>query len=132
VFYRWLQKVRWYFSDPNRVIATFTVALAVIGIGALCIARDTEQRQLRAYVGFAPKEDMIIMKDAPPQQKLIIQNFGTSPALHVTTGGNVIKLPYPLPSGGLNIQKDMTAFYSDFETFQALHSSACRISRYLG
>jgi hypothetical protein len=46
----WFQKFCGCFREPNRVIAIFTVALAIIGGVALWIARDTEKRQLRAYV----------------------------------------------------------------------------------
>lgn len=39
---------RW--RDPNTWIAVGTVALVLIGLGALWVSRDSEKRQLRAYV----------------------------------------------------------------------------------
>ena len=46
----YLDKTLWFFSDPSRALAFLTVLLVVVGIGALCIQRDTEERQLRAYM----------------------------------------------------------------------------------
>lgn len=39
---------RW--KDPNTYIALGTVALVLIGLGALWVSRDSEERQLRAYI----------------------------------------------------------------------------------
>jgi hypothetical protein len=87
-------------------IAAFAAACAA-GIGAWqgLIARDNENRSLRAYVGVtvpgAPTNGP--MQTGPPNStfKLGIKNFGTTPAYRMTyvTGWGV--RPYPLPKDNI-------------------------------
>lgn len=89
------QTVFWFFSDTNRVIATFTVVLAVIGLCALRIAADTERRQLRAYmvVEFASVTRIQVGQNI--EAEVIIKNTGQTPAYNITgfTGIMADQLP---------------------------------------
>jgi hypothetical protein len=75
-------KITWFLSDPNRALAFLTLFLVLIGVGALCIQRDTENRQLRAYVSFL--EVHIKLQDGVFDIGIIIKNSGQSPAYEVT------------------------------------------------
>ncbi len=77
------RKLIWVFSDPNRVIAMFTVALAFIGLCASHVASDTEKRQLRAYVIADAVSITSFFEGKPIALEAIIKNTGQTPACHV-------------------------------------------------
>ena len=62
-----LENVKWFFVDPSRVLAFLTFLLVVVGISALCIQRDAEERQLRAYMLIDPTAVHDFAANAAPQ-----------------------------------------------------------------
>src|ERR1700722_2684272 len=99
---RWFQNIRWYFGDPNRALATFTCVLVIIGAGALWIARDTEKRQLRAYIFADPdaraESEGTIVQDVVagqiPRANIPVRNVGQTPGYDVVIKALIIVLPY--------------------------------------
>jgi len=91
---RWHKNICWYFSEPNRVIATFTVVLALFGGFALWIARDTEKRQLRAYVYEVPVLDKFTAGEKLAVG-ILIKNGGQTPAYDFSVAINAQISDYP-------------------------------------
>jgi hypothetical protein len=91
------ENTKWFFSDPNRALAVLTASLVLIGIGALCIQRDTEERQLRAYVFIDPVGMTYFDTKIPPKFTLDVHDAGQTPALNVAMFTKIDVLPYPLP-----------------------------------
>ena len=104
---RWSKHAKvFFFKDANRIVALFTGGLFLIGICALSIQRDTEKRQLRAYVIV----DKVIVKGlesceadgrpqfcgASPNITAILHNAGLTPANNVRSRGRMAIEDYPL------------------------------------
>jgi hypothetical protein len=83
------------------IYTAITLGIAIIALCQLNTARDTEDRQLRAYIG------IVIPSDGPgdrnflppniPAIHLSIKNFGQTPAYRVTYQSGVDLKQYPLP-----------------------------------
>ena len=70
---------KWVIHHSNSIIAICTIILVLVGLGALWVARDSEKRQLRAYVYVIPAISNFI----PGQHPVIsfdIKNGGLTPA----------------------------------------------------
>ena len=78
-------------------MALFTLLLVLIGFGALVFQRDTETRQLRAYISIetaGPVENFT--ETTLAQAKVRIRNSGQTPAYHLISQGTIDFGPYPL------------------------------------
>lgn len=85
--------------DPNTYIALATIFLVLIGVFAINISRDTEKRQLRAYVTPIATGWRGLTDSKPLSLGYNIVNYGQTPAKNVWKNGTVDILPYPLPKG---------------------------------
>ncbi len=85
------------FRNANFWIALGTVFLVFIGIGALCISRDTEKRQLRAYVAPVVRSWRGLINGKPLGVEFAMVNYGQTPASHFTKRGTIEIMPFPLP-----------------------------------
>lgn len=86
-------------ADPNRIIAIFTVVLALAALGSLRISQDTAKRQLRAYVGVAittPPNPNTFYPPYIPAIYLTLRNAGQTPAFHTLIQASTGMLKYPL------------------------------------
>jgi hypothetical protein len=90
------QKLLWFFSDPNRVIATFTVVLAIIGLGALHVASDTERRQLRAYMVLDSVSITRLEVGKTIEVEVIMKNTGQTPAYNISGYTAIMYDRFPL------------------------------------
>jgi hypothetical protein len=112
----------WFFRDPTRSLAFLTLLLVGIGVSTLWIQRDTEQRQLRAYVGMGAIGSAFYF--APQTQTLSLRsriiNTGLTPAFQTITGAAVKIFPYPATEEMLRQTKivmhaqDLTLFPQQF------------------
>jgi hypothetical protein len=84
-----------WISDPNRVLAICTIFLVFVGCGALFISRDTEKRQLRAYV--TPSNIKSDGTGSVLNIGFTVENFGQTPAKNCSIRGDAKVLPFPLP-----------------------------------
>lgn len=92
------------------IAAIGAIAAAVFTGCQVWIAKDTEKRQLRAYIGLVPPADNQVANAFIPPVKPIIrltpQNFGLTPASKAVHETGMSLAPYPLPkSFGYPIQK---------------------------
>jgi len=108
------------FKDPTSVftgiLALFTIFLVIAGAAQLAIARDTEKRQLRAYVfleaisignvfgdpprvdsatGLPQKGPWIYRPKHGPIVEATIKNSGQTPAYDMVCAGNLVLREYP-------------------------------------
>jgi hypothetical protein len=78
-------------------------ATALFAFWQVSISRDTERRQLRAYIGVTTAPGQPIATDLLPPGRPIIQlaekNYGLTPAYHVIQEMNTTVFSYPLPKG---------------------------------
>lgn len=84
---------RW--KDPNTYIALGTLGLVLIGLGALWVSRDSEERQLRAYILVTDfgvvcqpcRDTTLTLPNFPgglnSALMMRIQNSGETPASHI-------------------------------------------------
>jgi hypothetical protein len=86
--------VKKWMRDPNGWIAICTIILVFSGFWALRISKDTENRQLRAYV--APSNLRSSVTGTLLTVEFNIQNFGQTPAKSCNIRGNASILPFPL------------------------------------
>src|SRR5260370_24442209 len=97
-----------------------TLAIAIVGVIVLCaytgitgyqanIARDTEQRQLRAYMSATAKSVENFNTNKPIVVRLLIKNFGQTPAYHVQICGWGIIIPYPVAPNAYFAECDYVA-----------------------
>ena len=93
----YLENIKWFFSEPSRALALLTAGLVVIGIIALCIQRDTEQRQLRAYVSVLTAEIQNLSEGEMVTAVIKIKNFGQTPAYKFRHWQRIIIDKYPFP-----------------------------------
>ena len=87
-----------WMRDPNGWIAICTIILVFSGFYALHISRDTEKRQLRAYVSPVLKSGGAFTENESAIE-ITIENFGQTPAKNCFENGEIKILPYPLPKG---------------------------------
>jgi hypothetical protein len=90
------QKLLWFFSDPNRIIATFTIVLAFIGLCALHVASDTERRQLRAYMVVDSASITRLEEGKTIEAEVIMKNTGQTPAYKVSGYTAIMYDRFPL------------------------------------
>jgi energy-converting hydrogenase Eha subunit F len=67
--------------NANKILAIFTIALAIIAFLALREAQNTAQRQLRAYVYVNPQSAFHIDGQGTLQVYSVVGNSGQTPAL---------------------------------------------------
>ena len=94
---------KWINASSTSIIAIFTIILAVGTIALFCAtrnlvsdARNTAEKQLRAYV-FATPQELLILLITELAIRYFIQNTGQTPAYKVRHGSKLEILPYPLP-----------------------------------
>jgi hypothetical protein len=84
------------------LFAFFAIVVALIAASFTWyqgwVARDTEQRQLRAYVSVVPRMAFNFGTDQPLRIQLAMKNFGTTPAYHVEVCAGVEIRPFPVPN----------------------------------
>jgi hypothetical protein len=80
------------------IIALFTFVLAISTIKLWRAGERHSERELRAYVGtaFARETLVQLIIDQPPSAKIIIKNFGQSPAYDVSISVKIAPGDYPL------------------------------------
>jgi hypothetical protein len=80
--YQYFDNIKCFLRDPSRVLAFLTACLVLVGIGALCLQRDTETRQLRAYISVTTATLLVIAVGDANWVKvhLVTKNFGQTPA----------------------------------------------------
>jgi hypothetical protein len=91
-----------YSSDKRKhtwleKFAVFFAGLAfVAALWQEWVARDTEKRQLRAYVSIKAVGEMTFVPGVVPHSDLMIKNFGSTPAIKVKQRSTIEKMSYPL------------------------------------
>src|SRR5262245_58223713 len=81
------------------IAAVASVYAAVFAAHQVEISRDSEQRQLRAYVGTTVQRADGLNGKEPMVFTFTMKNFGATPAYQARYGAEVLLLPYPLPEG---------------------------------
>jgi hypothetical protein len=82
------------------IYTLLTLGIAVVALCQLQTSRDSEQRQLRAYVGVVHPNGPLIDHATPPGIPLVvfdIKNFGQTPAYKMTYRSAIAVGPYPFP-----------------------------------
>ncbi|MGA2871365.1 MAG: hypothetical protein ABSF34_19660 [Verrucomicrobiota bacterium] len=83
------------------IAAVAAGAAAVFTGGQAWIAKDTENRQLRAYIGLIPPPDNQIVSNFTPPAKAVVRltphNFGQTPAYRAINWTGMGVAPHPLP-----------------------------------
>ena len=95
------QKENTALERKNQAIAISAVvgALILVAIGMIqaCVTRDTERRQLRAYIAVDIPDHALSPPINQPTLHLNIRNTGQTPALRVEHVTGIDIRPYPLP-----------------------------------
>lgn len=96
-------KKRGYFRKPQNWVSlltmVFVAAYTILTVFILCTQRDSEQRQLRAYVGaYTAPGDIILAQNQKVVVQALIKNVGSTPAFKVKQNGAAVMLPFPLPA----------------------------------
>jgi hypothetical protein len=91
-----------FFKTPQDGIAVIALIVAVFAaIGTICqawIARDQEQRQLRAYLSAQiPAKFIEVLPDNTVQIVVAIKDFGQTPGIDARNGSAFEIRPYPMP-----------------------------------
>jgi hypothetical protein len=80
------------------MLALGTIALAIFSLIQIFVSRDTEERQLRAYVYVKPPPFGImgVVAGSMPYATIAFRNSGQTPAYNLRMGGNIGFGQYPL------------------------------------
>jgi hypothetical protein len=78
------------------LLVLVTIPLTLVGLCQSRIASRTAKRQLRAYVFISKAEISDVMSDQKLTTKLVIKNFGQTPAYKITAWLRVDIAPFPL------------------------------------
>jgi hypothetical protein len=76
--------------------AVAAAATAGVGLWQVCIARDAEHRQLRAYMAVDPMPVLDFGENTAPIVGALITVKGQTPAYNITLITHIATLPYPL------------------------------------
>jgi hypothetical protein len=87
----------WTLSDEIAVVASIAGMLQFVAlIVTVCVLMRTAKRQLRAYVFISHAEISDIMSDQRLTAKIVVKNFGQTPAYKVIGSLGVDAAPFPL------------------------------------
>jgi hypothetical protein len=87
----------WSLSDKIAAIASIVALLQFFAlIGTICVLVSTARRQLRAYIFISQAEISNIMSDQNLMVKVVVKNFGQTPAYKATISLGVYTDTFPL------------------------------------